>query len=213
MENLQKYLKHLPTCWTQQDYSELDDALAHTPVIFRDENWLKFYEDITKKRNTCNCGYDETIGYYYPLPFIEWFRTIEFYNIFNEELHVNGLVWTTDDGKKFTTVKEIYDFWRELGYDKPVVKNSESQPEESETVKPYMTVIIKLHPKQQNPQTAQWYMTTNGQKKLTNGPVVVIHTNNLNYILDDIDLREIIDIKIERKRCDYQENINSPLKD
>ena len=123
------------------------------------------------------------------------------------------ILWTTDDGKKFTTVKEIYEFWRELGYDKPVVKNSESQPEESEIVKPYMTVIIKLHPKQQNPQTAQWYMTTNGQKKLTNGPVVVIHTNNLNYILDDIDLREIIDIKIERKRCDYQENINSPLKD
>ena len=110
MENLQKYLKHLPTCWTQQDYRELDDALAHTPDIFRDENWLKFYEDVTKKRNTCNCGYDETIGYYYPLPFIEWFRTIEFYNIFNEELHVNGMVWTTDDGKKFTTVKEIYEF-------------------------------------------------------------------------------------------------------
>ena len=26
MENLQKYLKHLPTCWTQQDYRELDDV-------------------------------------------------------------------------------------------------------------------------------------------------------------------------------------------
>lgn len=62
MEDLKKYLKHLPTCWTQQNWTEAEQAMADTPESFRDEGWHMAYEEIRRKRNTCNCGMEKILS-------------------------------------------------------------------------------------------------------------------------------------------------------
>lgn len=112
MEDLKKYLKHLPTCWTQQNWTEAEQAMADTPESLRDEGWHIAYEEIRRKRNTCNCGMEEIAEQFYPLPFIEWFRSDEFFSVFSEDFVEEGIIWHTDDGMEATTVKELFEYWK-----------------------------------------------------------------------------------------------------
>jgi len=62
MEELKKYLKHLPTCSTQQNWSEAEQAMSDTPERFRDEGWHLAYEEMRQKKNTCTCGLEKILS-------------------------------------------------------------------------------------------------------------------------------------------------------
>lgn len=56
MEDITKYLRHLPTCTMMQDWSEAESALADTPARFRGPDYDQALAEMNAKRNTCSCG-------------------------------------------------------------------------------------------------------------------------------------------------------------
>lgn len=58
MTNYAQYMMHLPTCTIMQDWSEAEDALAHTPDG-PDKDFA--YGEMCTIRNTCSCGYLKAI--------------------------------------------------------------------------------------------------------------------------------------------------------
>ncbi len=111
MEDLKKYLRHLSTCWTQQNWSEAEQAMADTPEGFRDEGWQMAYNEIRRKRNTCNCGMEKVAEQFYPLPFIEWFRSDGFYTEFNEYGVDDRIIWEGPTGW-MNTVRDLFEYWK-----------------------------------------------------------------------------------------------------
>lgn len=56
---MEKYLKHLPTCNLKKDWSEVVQALAETPIKYQDESYDDECVRLQQLRNTCTCGLDQ----------------------------------------------------------------------------------------------------------------------------------------------------------
>jgi hypothetical protein len=61
INDLKKYMKHLPTCYKMQDWTEAQQAMGDTPEKFRDESWYLSYEEMRQKMNTCTCGLEKLL--------------------------------------------------------------------------------------------------------------------------------------------------------
>lgn len=61
---MKQYMKHLPSCNTQQNWLEAEQALADTPTEFRDESYHMAIEDIERKKCLCSCGLEIAIENY-----------------------------------------------------------------------------------------------------------------------------------------------------
>ena len=61
LENLKKYLGHLPDCNLNKDWTEAQNAFMDTPNQYRDDDWQIAYDQMIEKMNTCSCGLAEII--------------------------------------------------------------------------------------------------------------------------------------------------------
>lgn len=56
-----KYIKHLPDCAIEQDWSEAEEAISLTPNGHRNPKFWELIDDLNNMKNTCTCGCDEAL--------------------------------------------------------------------------------------------------------------------------------------------------------
>lgn len=56
--DITEYMNHLPTCNTQQNWLEAEQALADSP---EGPDKQMAYQEMIDKKNTCTCGYKELV--------------------------------------------------------------------------------------------------------------------------------------------------------
>jgi len=61
IEDLKKYMNHLPTCNKMQDWTEAQQAMSDTPSQFIDEGWSIANLEMKEKMNTCTCGMENIL--------------------------------------------------------------------------------------------------------------------------------------------------------